>query len=88
MQNLHLFHSSTVRKSTDQAKDAKNALRKKVTFFCTIYRQTPSWEDEVREPSVYYPYITSGTLPDVPDPQWTHRYMSNIIFVLIEFSGT
>ena len=51
MQNLLLFRSSTVRKSADQAKDAKNALRKKYPF---ILYYLPSGGTQVREPSVYY----------------------------------
>ena len=52
MQKFPRIPKITLRTPADQAKDAKNALQEKCTFFLTIFRQTPSWEDEVREPSV------------------------------------
>ena len=53
MQNVPRIPKITLRTPADQAKDSKNVLQEKCTFFLTIFRQTPSWEDEVREPSVY-----------------------------------
>ena len=42
----------TLRTAYGHYKNTNSAHEKKTTFFCSIYRQTPSWEDEVREPSV------------------------------------
>ena len=44
----------TLRTACDHYKITNSAHEEKVTFFCTIYRQTPSWESEVHEPSVYF----------------------------------
>ena len=51
MQNFPRIPKNTLRTPADQAKDAKN---KNILLFCTIFRQTPSWGSEVREPSVHH----------------------------------
>ena len=50
MQNFPMIPKITLRTPADQAKDAKNALQEKSTFF--LY-YLPSGGTQVHEPSVY-----------------------------------